>query len=112
MNNGPWFDKNGNSSESDTFVKNLLASNIKQSEFLGYTRQVITDKKAAADGKNYLSGIDAAMFLGNLFFHPLNLVQDFTYKIAKRRSRNRWPKIVLERLQSDGPTTRLLDIEK
>ncbi|TWC48883.1 hypothetical protein FBY04_1234 [Pseudomonas sp. SJZ080] len=112
MNNGPWFDKNGNSSNSDTFIKDLLASNLKQSEFLGHTLQVITEKKAAANGKNYLSGIDAAMFLGNLFFHPLNLVQDFTYKIAKRRSRNRWPKIVLERLQSDGPTTRLVDIEK
>jgi hypothetical protein len=33
-------------------------------------------------------------------------------KTAKRKSRNWWPTVVLERLQSDGPTTRLIDIEK
>jgi len=112
MNNGPWFDQDGNPSDSDAFVKSQLAANLKQSEFLGHTRQIIAEKKVAAGGKNYLSGIDVAMFLGNLLFHPLNLVQDFTYKIAKQRSRNRWPKIVLERLQADGPTTRLIDLEQ
>ena len=112
MNNGPWFDENGNPSDSDKFVKTQLASNLKQSGFLGHTRKVIADKKAAANGKNYLSGIDVAMLLGNLFFHPSSLIQDFTYKIANRRSRNHWPKIVLERLRCDGPSSRLIDLEK
>ena len=112
MNNGPWFDENGNPSDSDKFVKTQLASNLKQSGFLGHTRKVIAEKKAAANGKNYLSGIDVAMLLGNLFFHPSSLIQDFTYKIANRRSRNHWPKIVLERLRCDGPSSRLIDLEK
>lgn len=112
MNNGPWFDENGNPSDSDKFVKTQLASNLKQSGFLGHTRKVIAEKKAAAKGKNYLSGIDVAMLLGNLFFHPSSLIQDFTYKIANRRSRNHWPKIVLERLRCDGPSSRLIDLEK
>ena len=109
MNNGPWFDKNGNHSDSDNFVKTQLSANIDQSQLLGHWRQTIAEKKAAADGKNYLSGIDALMFLAHLMFYPSNLIQNLTYKIAKKRSRNRWPNIVLERLRHNGPATRLID---
>ncbi len=42
----------------------------------------------------------------------MNWLQEFTYNIAKRRSRNRWPQIVTERLQPNGPTTRLIDLER
>lgn len=45
MNNGPWFDENGNPSDSDRFVKTQLASNLRQSGFLGHTRKVIAEKK-------------------------------------------------------------------
>ncbi|WP_448680971.1 hypothetical protein [Pseudomonas nicosulfuronedens] len=38
-------------------------------------------------------------------------LQDFTYAIAKRRSRGQWPQLVEERLRPDGPTTRLVDLE-
>ncbi|WP_223415168.1 MULTISPECIES: hypothetical protein [unclassified Pseudomonas] len=112
MNNGPWFDKTGAHSQSDAFVKSQLEANLKQSDFLKHTRQTIAKKKSTSAGKNYLSGIDFVMILANLFFYPSSRIQDFTYNIAKRRSRNRWPKIVLERLQSDGPSTKLTDIEK
>lgn len=112
MNNGPWFDNTGAHSQSDAFVKSQLKANLKQSDFLNHTCQIIAEKKSASAGKNYLSGIDIVMLSANLFFYPSSCIQDFTYNIAKYRSRNRWPKIVLERLQSDGPTTRLVDIEK
>ncbi|WJN59033.1 hypothetical protein [Pseudomonas sp. SO81] len=112
MNNGPWFDAHGNRSDSDEFVRSQLAANLRPSDFLGHWRKVIAEKKAATEGKNYLSGIDAMMLFGNLLFYPANLIQDFTYGIAQRRSRNRWPSIVLERLDENGPTTRLIDLEQ
>ncbi|QLC73359.1 hypothetical protein LPB260_21725 [Pseudomonas sp. LPB0260] len=112
MNNGPWFDKDGNHSESDAFVKSQLAAHTKPTGFLVHSRKTIAEKKAAAGSKNYLSGIDVALFLGDLLFYPMNWIQEFTYNVAKRRSRNRWPQIVTERLQPDGPTTRLIDLER
>lgn len=111
MNNGPWFDKNGNHSESDNFVRTQLSANLNQSQFLGHWRQTIANKKTTAGGKNYLSGIDSLMFIGHLMFYPSNLIHNFTYNMAQRRSRNRWPHIVLERLKHNGPTTRLIDLE-
>ena len=63
-------------------------------------------------GKNYLSPSDAILLAGHALFHPASLMEDLVYKIAKRRARNRWPEIVLERLRPDGPTTRLIDLER
>lgn len=42
----------------------------------------------------------------------MNWIQKFTYNVAKRRSRNRWPQIVMERLEDGGPKTRLIDLER
>ena len=112
MDNGPWFDENGQRSESDAFVKSMLAAHIKPTGFLAYQRQKIAEKKAEAGGNNYLTGSDTVLYLGHLFFYPMDWLQEFTYNIAKRRSRNRWPQIVSERLQSNGPTTRLIDLER
>ena len=112
MDNGPWFDENGQRSESDAFVKSMLAAHMNPTDFLPWRRQVIAEKKAAAGGKNYLTSSDTMLYLGHLLFYPMNWLQEFTYNIAKRRSRNRWPQIVSERLQADGPTTRLIDLER
>lgn len=112
MDNGPWFDENGQHSESDTYVKSMLAANVEPTGFLAYYRKRIAEKKAAAGGSNYLTATDTILFLGHLFFYPMNWIQEFTYNVAKRRSRNRWPQIVMERLQDDGPTTRLIDLER
>lgn len=112
MDNGPWFDENGQRSESDGFVKSMLSAHMKPTDFLPWRRQVIAEKKAAAGGKNYLTGSDIFMYLCHLLFYPMNWLQEFTYNVAKRRSRNRWPQLVSERLQADGPTTRLIDLER
>ncbi|KHL68814.1 hypothetical protein SF06_23950 [Pseudomonas flexibilis] len=112
MDNGPWFDENGQRSDSDAYVKEMLSAHMKPTGFLAYQRQRIAEKKAANDGKNYLEWTDTVLYLGHLLFYPMDWLQEFTYNVAKRRSRNRWPRIVTERLQSDGPTTRLIDLER
>lgn len=112
MNNGPWFDEIGEHSESDAFVKEMLKAHIKPTGFLAHQRKSMAEKKAAAGGRNYLTGSDTFMLCYELLFYPMNWLQEFTYYIAKRRSRNRWPRIVTERLQPDGPTTRLIDLER
>lgn len=113
MDNGPWFDENGQRSDSDAYIKEMLkASNIKGTDWHSLTLAKIAKKKAANGGKNYLEWTDAFMLTWEVLSYPMNWLQEFTYKIAKRRSRNRWPKIVSERLQPDGPTTRLIDLER
>jgi hypothetical protein len=44
-------------------------------------------------------------------FYPQDRIHEFTYSLAKRRSRNLWPKVVTERLKANGPITRLVDLE-
>ncbi|HDZ57908.1 MAG TPA: hypothetical protein ENI17_09470 [Pseudomonas xinjiangensis] len=112
MNNGPWFDEHGNPSQSDAFVKSQLEVRYRPSQMLPFTWQRLLEKRCAAGGKNYLDWTDVAMLLGLAFLYPMGVIQEFTYNIAKRRSRNRWPVVVTERLQPDGPTTRLVDMEK
>ena len=112
MDNGPWFGENGQRSDSDAYVKEMLAAHTNPTGFLAYRRQKIAEKKAVNNGSNYLEWTDVALFLGYLFFYPMNWLQEFTHNIAKRRSRNRWPQIVTERLHVDGPMTRLIDLER
>jgi hypothetical protein len=113
MDNGPWFDENGQRSESDAYVKKMLkASSIKPTDWHKLTLAKIGEKRVANGGRNYLEWTDAVMLCGEILFYPMHRLQVFTYNIAKRRSRNRWPQIVTERLQPDGPTTRLIDLER
>ncbi|MDX1723964.1 MAG: hypothetical protein R3355_12780 [Pseudomonas sp.] len=112
MNNGPWFDEQGNHSESDEFVKSQLAVRYRPSKVLRNTWDRILEKRQAAGGKNYLDLSDAVMLLGTVVLHPMGVIQEFTYNVAKRRSRKQWPELVEERLRPDGPTTRLIDLER
>ena len=113
MDNGPWFDENGQRSESDAYVKKMLkASSIKPTDWHKLTLAKIGEKRVANGGRNYLEWTDAVMLCGEILFYPMHRLQVFTYNIAKRRSRNRWPQIVTERLQPDGPMTRLIDLER
>ncbi|MDR6711409.1 hypothetical protein J2W83_001003 [Pseudomonas hunanensis] len=111
MNNGPYFDEYGNHSESDEFVKSQLAVRFKMSECFKKTLVRIRQKKKEAGGKNYLGADDFALLIIEPLFYPLGLIQEFTYSVAKRRSRNRWPSVVIERLKANGPTSRLIDLE-
>lgn len=111
MNNGPYFDEYGNHSESDAFVKNQLAVRFKMSDSFKHTLARIKQAKKDAGGKNYLGFDDVVMLVLEPLFYPKDRIHEFTYSIAKRRSRNLWPSLVTERLKSDGPTTRLVDLE-
>lgn len=111
MNNGPWFDENGNPSQSDAFVKSQLDVGESAGKMVRNTWERIVENYKMAGGRNYLDYSNTVMLICAVLLSPVNFIQDFTYRIAKRRARNRWPKLVLERLRSDGPTTRLVDIE-
>ena len=111
MNNGPWFDEQGKPSESDAFVKSQLAiGRDNESIFMNSWRRIVKEYKAS-DGKNFLDMAEVILLLGGIIFGPAYAIQDFVYRIAKRRSRKHWPKLVTERLDPNGPTTRLIDIE-
>jgi len=113
MDNGPWFDENGQRSDSDAYIKEMLkAGDIKGTDWHSLTLAKIAEKKAANGGKNYLEWTDAFMLAWEVLSYPTSWLHEYTYRIAKRRSRNRWPEIVTERLQPNGPTTRLLDLER
>ncbi|QCY15466.1 hypothetical protein ELQ88_14035 [Pseudomonas sp. MPC6] len=111
MNNGPYFDEHGNHSESDAFVKSQLSVRPKLSDSFKQTLERIKHAKQESGGKNYLRSIDALSLVLDLCFYPTCRIQELTYSIAKRRSRNLWPKIVTERLKANGPITRLVDLE-
>ncbi len=111
MNNGPYFDEHGNHSESDAFVKSQLAVRPKMSDSFKRTREEIKQAKREAGGNNYLTGHHVIKLILGPMFYPQDRLEEFTYSIAKRRSRNLWPSLVTERLTANGPTTRLVDLE-
>ncbi|PSS58097.1 hypothetical protein [Pseudomonas sp. BBP2017] len=76
-----------------------------------HTLARIKQANKEAGGKNYLGGSDVAMLIIEPMLYPQERIQEFTHSIAKRRSRNRWPSLVSERLKANGPTTRLVDLE-
>ncbi|MNF43868.1 hypothetical protein D3C84_249690 [compost metagenome] len=112
MNNGPWFDEQGNNSASDAFAKSQLEVRYRPGQVLPFTWQRLQEKRRAAGGKNYLDYSSAMMVFGAALMHPMGVIQEFTYNIAKRRARSRWPEVVTERLREGGPTTRLIDLEQ
>ncbi len=111
MNNGPYFDEHGNHSESDAFVKSQLAVRPKMSDSFKRTREEIKQAKREAGSNNYLTGHHVIKLILEPMFYPMHRIEEFTYSIAKRRSRNLWPSLVTERLKANGPTTRLVDLE-
>jgi len=111
MNNGPYFDEYGNHSESDAFVKSQLSVRPKMSDSFKQTLAQLKQAKKDAGGKNYLRSSDVAKLILEPILYPNDRIQELTYSLAKRRSRNLWPKVVTERLKAGGPTTRLVDLE-
>ena len=109
MNNGPWFDENGNPSESDAFVRSQLKyMQTRPSRHLPNLWQALKNKRSA--GETISSGERWELFFAILYY-PCPWLQDQIYKVALKQSSKRWPPYVLERLQADGPTTRLVDLE-
>jgi len=112
MNNGPWFDEQGHHSESDTFVKSQLSMRPKISNSFMPTRMPIKQVEKEAGDENYISGSDAMKIILKPIFYPMDRIQKLVYSLAKHRSHNLWPRVVIERLKAGGPTTRLADLER
>ncbi|WP_447750309.1 hypothetical protein [Pseudomonas nicosulfuronedens] len=113
MNNGPWFDENGQHSESDAYVKRVIkAGGLRPRDWHKTTLRTMAEKRKAKGNIFYFEWIDIGMLIGEIIFYPTHWLQDFTYDVAKRRSRGQWPQLVKERLRPDGPTTRLVDLER
>ncbi len=111
MNNGPYFDEHGNHSESDAFVQSQLAVKPNMSGWFRDTLAGTKKTRAENGGRNYLGGTDVVMVVCTFLLYPCFRIQELTYSVAKRRSRNLWPKVVTERLKANGPTSRLVDLE-
>ncbi|WP_238871992.1 hypothetical protein [Halopseudomonas maritima] len=112
MNNGPFFDEQGNNSDSREFAEIQQQVRNSKGQHIRLALSEIKEAYKTNNGRNYLSGIDFVLLLGGVMFLPMNATQNFTYAIAKRRSRSRWPKLIRERLDPNGPTTRLVDLEQ
>jgi len=104
MDKGPWFDEHGQSCESPRHIKALLAAtHVNRRDELGSNWKMWRES---------LSGAHFFLFIYALLFYPAYAIWDFTLAMAKRRTRNQWPKEVRERLKPDGPITRLVDLER
>lgn len=101
MNNGPWFDVNGNHSVSDTYnQEQLSASRDTTRERLREARDDIREDDPTSKYSYYLM----------LILSPLNFIREAFYAFALKRSVRAWPKEVQERLKPNGPTTSLTDL--
>lgn len=110
MNNGPWFDDQGHHSQSDTFVKSQLARRPKMSNSFMPIRTPIKQIEKEAGYEN-ISGSEAIKIILKSIFYPMGRIQKMVYSLAKCRSHNLWPPVVIERLKASGPITRLGDLE-
>ncbi len=111
MNNGPWFDERGHRSDSNTFVKSQLSELPKISKSFMPTRSTVKQAEKKAVEENYISGGEAVKIMLKPIFYPMSQIQKLVYSLAKHCSKNRWPRVVSERLKTNGPTTRLVDLE-
>ncbi|MBE7374513.1 hypothetical protein [Pseudomonas lopnurensis] len=112
MDNGPWFDEQGRHSESPEFNQSLLEVRKSKGQSVRLYWGLIKDEYRANKGRNFLSYADFMLLFGSMLLLPVRALQNFTYAIAKRRSRSQWPQLIRERLRADGPTSRLVDLEQ
>ncbi len=112
MDHGPWFDEQGNHTESDAFIQGLLEVRKSKGQWSRLHWGRLVKEYRANNGRNYLSFSRLMMLLCSMLLAPINALQNFTYAIAKRRARSQWPARVKERLSPDGPSNRLVDLER
>ena len=111
MDNGPWFDEQGRHSESDALIRSLMDIDS-HGQPLSIFWEDVVERYKANKGRNFLEYSDVVGIVAAFFMAPTFAIRKFTYNIAKRRSRRQWPELIRERLRPDGPTTRLIDLER
>lgn len=112
MDNGPWFDENGQHSDSPQFSQSLQEVRNSKGQSVRLYWGLIKDEYRANKGRNFLSYADFMLLFGSMLLLPVRTLQNITYGVAKRRSRSQWPRLIRERLRADGPTNRLVDLEQ
>ncbi|HUE91696.1 hypothetical protein [Pseudomonas sp.] len=112
MDKGPWFDEQGNHTESDAFIQSLLEVRKSKGQSVRLYWGLLKEEYKANNGRNFLSYGDLVLVIGSILLLPVRTLQNFTYAIAKRRARSQWPTLVKERLRPDGPSSRLIDLER
>lgn len=112
MNNGPWFDENGNNCKPKDFINSQLQIGENAGKIVRTIWNRICDEYKSSNGKNFLDIGDVFMAISALALLPMNSIHELTYRVAKLHSRKQWVHVVAERLKQDGPTTPLIDIQK
>lgn len=110
MNEGPWFDEQGRHAPAKTpfITAQLNKSGFTMRDELKKARQRLAKAKQETDGR---VGAARGALWSAYAFHPMWFTQNLTYRICRDRADKQWPDVVQERLDPDGPTTRLVDIE-
>lgn len=101
MNNGPWFDEQGNASMRDDYNRQQLSYSTPST--LDNLREAKT--KVIKD-----DAISKILYYLKLLCSPVGFAQEWIYAFALKRSVRAWPKEVQERLKPNGPTTSLTDL--
>jgi hypothetical protein len=112
MDNGPWFDEQGRHSDSPEHLQSFQEVRNSKGQSVRLYWGLIKEEYKANKGRNFLSYADFMLLFGSMFLLPVRILQNFTYAMAKRRSRSQWPQVIRERLRADGPTSRLVDLER
>ncbi|UYP29783.1 hypothetical protein OEG79_17275 [Pseudomonas sp. Z8(2022)] len=112
MDNGPWFDEQGRHSDSPEHLQAFQEVRNSKGQSVRLYWGLIKEEYKANKGRNFLSYADFMLLFGSMMLLPVRILQNFTYAMAKRRSRSQWPQMIRERLRADGPTSRLVDMEQ
>jgi hypothetical protein len=111
MTLGPWFDGNGKKTEcKNPFIEKSLKSG--EVSFLDQLLESRTFLRQERQEGNGISGTAALYWFTSYFFFPVALGMECIQRIDRKKSKRYWPEVVQERLEPNGPTTRLIDIEE
>lgn len=111
MTIGPWFDESG----KKTKTKNSFIEKSLKSGRVSFLDQVLRGRNFLGKERHEGNGISGTAFLfwlNSYLFLPLGLGMECVQRIDKLKGWKQWPKEVQERLDPNGPKTRLFDIEE
>lgn len=111
MTIGPWFDESGRNTEvKNSFIEeSLKAGGVSSLDQLLEGRTLLGREMQEGNG---ISGTAFIYWVSSYFFLPIAFGESCIQKIDRLKSRKHWPNVVQERLDPNGPTTRLIDIEE
>ena len=111
MTVGPWFDEAGRQADrKNDFIENTLkAGRESRLDQVRSDRLYLAHERKEGNG---ISGTAVFLWVGSYIFFPMAYGEECVQRADRKKARKQWPKIVRERLEPNGPTTRLIDIEE